>query len=149
MRCQSVVGYTPNRTFRLFSALVVIVVQSLILIGVYTALPNVYYPLEVLAGAPGEFNVAYQTILDAIAPITLATAAVQAVVYIWTVILGTFIVRAVTSDQKIAEQVGMGATIGEANAGSNVAGFSWMKCLFVSGVSLFVTVILLGLFLGI
>ena len=130
-------------------ALVVIIVQSLILIGVYTALPNVYYPLEVLAGAPGEFNVAYQTILDAIAPITLATAAVQAVVYIWTVILGTFIVRAVTSDQKIAEQVGMGATIGEANAGSNVAGFSWMKCLFVSGVSLFVTVILLGLFLGI
>jgi hypothetical protein len=129
-------------------ALVVIVVQSLILIGVYTALPNVYYPLEVLAGAPGEFNVAYQTILDAIAPITLATAVVQAVIYIWTVILGTFIVRAVTSDKKIAEQLGMGATTAEATSSNEVAGFSWMKCLFVSGVSLFVTIILLGLFLG-
>jgi hypothetical protein len=129
-------------------ALVVIVVQSLILIGVYTALPNVYYPLEVLAGTSGEFNVAYRAILDTIAPITLATAVVQAIVYIWTVALGTFIVRAVTSDKKIAEQLGMGTTTAETTAGNEVAGFSWMKCLFVSGVSLFVTIILLGLFLG-
>jgi hypothetical protein len=129
-------------------ALIVIVVQSLILIGVYTALPNVYYPLSVLAGAPGEFEAAYQVILDTIAPITLATAVVQAITYVWTVTLGTFIVRAVTSDKKIAEKVGMGATTAEATASSEVTGFNWMKCLLVSGVSLFVTIILLGLFLG-
>lgn len=129
-------------------ALVVIVIQSIILIGVYTALPNIYYPLEVLAGAPGEFEVAYQTVLDAVAPTTLATGVVQAVIYIWTVILGTFSVRAVTTDKKIAEQVSMGATTVETTAGIEVAGFSWMKCLLVSGVSLFVTIILLGLILG-
>ena len=129
-------------------ALVVIVIQSIILIGVYTTLPNVYYPLEVLAGTSGEFNVAYQAILDTIAPITLATAVVQAIVYIWTVVLGTFIVRAITTDKKIAEQLGMGTTTAETTANNEVAGFSWMKCLFVSGVSLFATIILLGLFLG-
>jgi hypothetical protein len=130
-------------------ALIVIVIQSLILIGIYTALPNVYYPLSVLAGAPGEFEGAYQVILDTIAPITLATAVVQAIAYVWTVILGTFIVRAITTDKKIAEQVSMGATTAETTPGSEVVGFNWMKCLLVSGVSLFVTIILLGLFLGI
>jgi hypothetical protein len=130
-------------------ALVVLVIQSLILIGVYTALPNVYYPLPVLAGAQNEFNMAYQVILDTIAPITYATAVVQAIIYIWTVVLGTFIVRAVTSDQKIAQQANMGAAATETTVSSEVEGLGWMKCLFVSGVSLFVTIILLGLFLGI
>jgi hypothetical protein len=130
-------------------ALVVIVIQSLILIGVYTALPNVYYPLPVLAGAQNEFTVAYQVILDTIAPITYATAVVQAIIYVWTAILGTFIVRAVTSDQKITQQANMGAAATETTVNNEVEGLSWMKCLLVSGVSLFVTIILLGLFLGI
>ena len=130
-------------------ALIVIVIQSVIMVGVYTALPNVYYPLAVLAGAPEEFDVAYKVILDNIASVTSATAVVQAAIYIWTVVLGTFIVRAVTSDAKIAEQLGMGATVSDANSRGDVAGFGWMKCLLVSGVSLFVTIILLGLLFGI
>jgi hypothetical protein len=130
-------------------SLIVIVIQSIILVGVYTALPDVNYPLAVLAGSPGEFEVAYQGVLDAISSITLATAVVQAATYVWTVALGTFIVRAVTSDSKIAEQAGAGTTVSDSTASSDVAGFSWMKCLFVSGVSLFVTIILLGLLFGI
>ena len=130
-------------------ALVVIVIQSFILIAVYTALPNVFYPLQVLAGAQNEFTPAYQTIVDTIAPITYATAVVQAIIYVWTVILGTFVVRAVTSDQKIAQQANMGAAATETTVTSEVEGFGWMKCLLVSGLSLFVTIILLGLLLGI
>lgn len=129
-------------------SLIVIVIQSIILVAVYSALPDVYYPLEVLAGSEEEFTMAYQVIVDAIAPVTLAAAAVQAVTYVWTVILGTFIVRAVTSDKKIAEQA-MGPTVSDATASIEVEGLGWMKCLLVSGVSLFVTIILLGLFLGI
>jgi hypothetical protein len=129
-------------------SLIVIVIQSIILVAVYTALPDVYYPLEVLAGSDEEFTVAYQVIIDTIADVTLAAAVVQAVTYVWTVILGTFVVRAVTSDKKIAEQA-MGPTVSDATASIEVEGFSWMKCLLVSGVSLFVTIILLGLFLGI
>jgi hypothetical protein len=130
-------------------ALIVIVVQAIILVGVYAAMPSVYYPLAVLAGAPGEFGVAYQVILDTLSSITLVSAAVQAGVYIWTVALGTFVVRAVTSDTKIAEQLGMGTTTSNALVGNDVTGFGWMKCLLVSGLSLFVTIILLGLLFGI
>ncbi len=130
-------------------ALIIIVIQSVILVGIYTALPEVYYPLAVLAGTPEEFEAAYQVILDTISSVTSVTAIVQSAIYIWTVILGTFIVRAVTSDAKIAEQLGMGATVSEATSSGYVKGFSWMKCLLVSGLSLFVTIILLGLLFGI
>jgi hypothetical protein len=127
-------------------SLIVIAIQSIILVAIYTALPDVYYPLGVLAGSDEEFTVAYQVILDTIADVTLAVAVVQAITYIWTVVLGTFIVRAVTSDKKIAEQATMSATVSDATASIEVVPFSWMKCLLVSGVSLFVTIIVLGLF---
>jgi hypothetical protein len=42
----------------------------------------------------------------------------------------------------------MGKTVADATATSDVTAFSWMKCLLVSGVSLFVTIILLGLLFG-
>jgi hypothetical protein len=101
-----------------------------------------------LAGSDQEFTVAYQVILDAIADVSLASAVVQSIAYVWTVVLGTFIVRAVTSDQKIAEQATMNATVSDATASVEAVGFGWMKCLLVSGVSLFVTIIALSLFLG-
>ena len=105
-------------------ALVTIVIQALILAVVYTSLPNLYYLLEVLAGTPGEFEVAYQVILDEIAFVTMVGGIIQAAVYTWTVALGTFIVRAITE-------------------------FSWMKSLLVSGVSLLLTIIILGFLLGV
>lgn len=129
-------------------ALIVIVIQAIILVGVYTALPDVYYPLATLVGPLGEYAVAFQAILDSIASITFVTAIIQAAIYIWTVALGTFIVHAVTSDAKIAEQLGMSATTSDATPSNSAEGFSWMKCLLVSGVSLFVTIIILGLLFG-
>jgi hypothetical protein len=104
-------------------ALIIVVIQSLILVAVYTTLPSLYYPLEVLAGTPGEFEVAYQVILDSIAFVTMVGGIIQAVVYVWIVALGAFIIRA-------------------------IAEFSWMKCVLVSGASLFLTIIILG-FMGI
>jgi hypothetical protein len=130
-------------------ALITIVIQAFILAVIYTALPNLYYPLEVLAGAPEEFAVAYQGILDAIASVNSASVALQLVIYGWTVALGTFITRAITGNKKIAEQLGMGAAASDATGIGEITGFSWMKCLLVSGASLFLTVIILGLLLGV
>jgi hypothetical protein len=131
-------------------ALVVLVIQALLLVAVYTTLSNIYYPLEVLAGVPGEFQTAYQVILDAIATVTSVTAAIQLVIYGWIVGLGTFITRAITGDKKIAEQASRGkVATGDATSVSDVTAFSWMKCLLVSGASLFLTIIILGLLLGI
>jgi hypothetical protein len=130
-------------------ALIIIVIQSLILAVVYTTLPSLNYPLEVLAGIPGEFEVAYQVILDEIAFVTLVGGVIQVAVYVWTVALGTFITRAITADEKIAEQLSMGKPASDATIGRGVTEFSWMKCLLVSGGSLFMTIILLGFVLGV
>jgi hypothetical protein len=130
-------------------ALVTLVIQALILAVVYTSLPSLFYPLEVLAGTPGEFEVAYQVILDEIAFVTLVGGIIQSVVYVWVIALGTFIVRAITGDEKIAEQVSMGKVASDTTISRDVTAFGWMKCLLVSGASLFLTIIILGLLLGI
>ena len=105
-------------------ALVTMVVQALILIVTYTTLPNIYYPLEVLAGVPGEFDVAYQVILNAIATVTLIGGIVQIAVYVWTIALGAIITRAITA-------------------------FGWLKSLLVSGASFLLTLLILGFILGV
>jgi hypothetical protein len=130
-------------------ALIVLVIQALILAVVYTSLPSLFYPLEVLAGTPGEFEVAYQVILDKIATVTLVGGIIQVAVYVWIVALGAFITRAITGDKKIAEQVSMGKVTSDTTVSSEVTAFSWMKCLLVSGASLFLTIIILGFILGI
>jgi hypothetical protein len=105
-------------------ALVTLVIQALILIVTYTTLPNIYYPLEVLAGVPGEFDVAYQVILNAIATVTLIGSIVQIAVYVWTIALGAIITRAITA-------------------------FGWLKSLLVSGASFLLTLLILGFILGV
>ena len=105
-------------------ALVTMVVQALILIVTYTTLPNLYYPLEVLAGVPGEFDVAYQVILNAIATVTLIGSIVQIAVYVWTIALGAIITRAITA-------------------------FGWLKSLLLSGASFLLTLLILGFILGV
>jgi hypothetical protein len=130
-------------------ALVITVIQALILAVVYTSLPNLFYPLEVLAGTPGEFDVAYQVILDKIAFVTLVGGILQVAIYVWTVALGAFITRAITGDKKIAEQLSMGKVTSDTTISSDVTAFSWMKCLLVSGASLLLTIIILGFILGI
>jgi hypothetical protein len=133
-------------------ALTTIVIQAIIIAVIYTTLPNLNYPLEILNYVSGEFQGAYDTLLNEIATVNTVGYIVQAIVYIWTAALGTFITRAITSDKQIAAQAAMGKPIMD-TAGTEgsveVQGFSWMKCILVSGASLFLTIIILGLLLGI
>ena len=126
-------------------ALVVMVIQYLIIAVVYTSLPSLYYSLDFWAGVPGESAMANEILLEELASVNMASYILQIVVWGWTIVLGTFITRAVTSDKKVAEQVSMGKTASETTVVGDVTGLSWMKCLLVSGVSLFVTIIVLGL----
>lgn len=129
-------------------ALVALVIQALIITVIYTTLPNLYYSLDILNYIPGEFQAAYDTLLNEIATINTASYIVQAAMWVWTVALGTFITRAITGSKQIADQVSMGKPVPEATANGEVTAFSWMKCLLVSGASLFLTIIILG-FLGV
>jgi len=126
-------------------ALITMVIQAVIVTVVYTTLPDLYYPLELLAYLPGEFEAARDILLSQLANINIAEYIIQAAIWLWTVALGTFIVRAITSDKKIAEQVNMGKAVMNATASSEVMEFSWMKCLLVSGMSMFLTIMILGL----
>jgi hypothetical protein len=134
-------------------ALITIVIQAIIVAVIYTTLPNLNYQLEILNYVSGEFQGAYDTLLNEIATVNTVGYIVQAIVYIWTAALGTFITRAITSDKQIAAQAAMGKPItdiaGATESSVEVQGFSWMKCILVSGASLFLTIIILGLLLGI
>ena len=115
-------------------ALVTMVIQAIILAGVYTTLPQIHYPLEVLAGVPGEFQAAYQVLLDSIATATQISGIVQIAVYVWTVALGAIITREVT---------------GQAAEGAPISlQFGWMKSLLTSAASFLLTIIIL-VFLGV
>jgi hypothetical protein len=105
-------------------SLITLVVQAIILIVVYTFLPDLSYPLEILGGVPGEFEVANQLILDKISFVSNVGGIIQIAVYAWIVALGTFIAKTLT-------------TLG------------WMKSFLVSGASLLLTVFLLGILLQI
>jgi hypothetical protein len=129
-------------------ALVTLVIQALIITVIYTTLPNLYYSLNILNYVPGEFQAAYDILLSQIATVNMASYIVQAAMWVWTVALGTFITRAITGSKQIAEQVSRGKPVPEATVGGEVTAFSWMKCLLVSGASLFLTIIILG-FLGV
>jgi len=127
-------------------ALITIVIQAFIVAAVYTTLSDLNYHLEILAYVSGEFEMARDVLLNQLSTVNLVGSILQIVMWIWFIPLGTFITRAVTGDKKIAEQVQMGKALSNATTGE-VTPFSWMKCLLVSGVSLFLTIILLD-FLG-
>jgi hypothetical protein len=126
-------------------ALVILVIQAVIITIVYTTLPDLNYTLEVLAYVSGEFQGAYQVLFDKIATVSTIGYIIQGAVWIWIVILGTFITRAITSDKTIAEQLQTGKAASDTAVSGEVEGFSWMKCLLVAGASLFLTIIILGL----
>jgi hypothetical protein len=131
-------------------ALVTLVIQAIIIVALYTTLPNLYYPLEVLAGVPGEaFNAASSVISNQIAIVALAGSIVQIAVYIWTVGLAAIITRDITGGVKIAEQTGMGTPVIDATTAPEMRGFSWMKSLLVAGASFLLTLIILSFVLGV
>jgi len=116
-------------------ALVVLVIQAFISLAVYTTLPSLYYPLEVLAGVSGEFEVAYQVLLDAIATVTQITGIVQVAAYVWIVALGAIIAHDITS-----QTVENAPTLPQ---------FGWMKSLLTSAASFMLTLVILGFVLGV
>ena len=116
-------------------ALVTLVIHALILIVAYTTLPRISYSLEVLAGVSGEFTVAYQVILDAIASVSQIGGIVQIVVYVWIVALGAIIAHDVTT------QAVEGA--------AGVPQFGWMKSILTSAASFLLTLLILGFVLGV
>ena len=124
-------------------ALVIIVIQAIIVAAFYTTLADLYYPLEILAYVSGEFEMARDVLLNQLATVNMVANILQGVVWVWLIALGAFITRAITGDKKIAEQVRMGKAPSDAAVTIEVTEFSWMKCLLVSGVSLFLTIILL------
>jgi hypothetical protein len=126
-------------------ALIILVIQAIIIAVVYMTLPDLYYPLEILAYISGEFEVAYEVLFNQIATVNTLGYIIQGAVWVWIVALGTFITRAITGDKKIAEQLSMGKAASGTTVSSEVTEFSWMKCLLVSGASMFLTIIILGL----
>jgi hypothetical protein len=126
-------------------ALITLVVQSVILLVTYsTSLPNVKYPLEILAGIPSESNAAYVAVDATIANVLTIGSIVQIVTYVWIIGLGTFIVREVTA---VAPTTPMGTPAPEGEPVLGPQQFGWLKCLLVSAVAFVLTVTILG-FLG-
>jgi hypothetical protein len=115
-------------------ALVTMVIQAVIIGLVYTTLPNIYYPLEVLAGVAGEFEGAYQIILDNIAMVNQISGYVQMAVYVWIVGLGAIIAHDITAQQIEGAPV--------------VPQFGWMKSVLTSAASFLLTLLILGFVLG-
>lgn len=102
-------------------ALIVTVVQTLINIAATSALPSLYYPIEFLAGVPGETAAVSNAITAAAANYSLIASVLQLAAYVWIAGLGTMIVRALIPE------------------------FSWTKSLLASAASLIATILLLSL----
>ncbi len=115
-------------------ALVTMVIQTLLIVGVYLTLPDVYYPLEVLAGVVGEFQAAYQVILDSIATVTQISLYIQVAIYVWLVGLSTIITREITA------QPVEGAPVAQQ--------FGWMKSILTAAGSFLLTLLILGFLVG-
>jgi hypothetical protein len=124
-------------------AFVTLVVQSIILLVVYSELlPNLNYSLEFLANIPGEADAAASVIENMVAQVLQIGGAVQIAVYVWIVALGAFITREVTA---VAPA---GPATPETGPVLGPQQFGWLKCLLVSGAAFALTITILS-FLGI
>ncbi|MGE5637094.1 MAG: hypothetical protein ACM3WQ_00165 [Chloroflexota bacterium] len=134
-------------------ALVTLVVHAVILTIIYAELlPNIYYPLEIVAAILGEADAATLALQNGLSQIFQISSYVQIAIWIWLFGLGTFIVRTITGmvytprvDILKPETSAQPET--EASAVS-LPQFGWVKSALVSAVSLALTIIILG-FLGI
>jgi len=116
-------------------ALVVTIIQTLITIAATTTLQPVYYPIEFLANVPVEAQSINNAFSANTATFSLIGSVFQILTYFWTIILGAIITRTIT------------APTGEGLP--TVPQFSWGKSILVSGASLFLTIIIMGLLIGI
>jgi hypothetical protein len=120
-------------------ALITLVVQALLTLATYSTLAPVNVPLEYFAGIQGEFEAANQAILMALEQATSVSGIIQIVVYVWTIALGAFIVRDVSTT--------LAVSTGEMPSGTQTQ-FNWVKCLLVSAASFLLTLLILA-FLGV
>lgn len=107
------VGYT----------LVALLVQALINVAAYAALPPLYYRLELIGGVGGESNAAYNELMNAAYPIPDIVSYAQIATRIWSVILCIFAVRAGTE-------------------------LSWGKSILVAAAGYMITILIVGILLG-
>jgi hypothetical protein len=112
-------------------ALVAMVIEAITLSIAYTALfPRTNYPLEYLAGVPGESNAAAQVIMNEWASVSMVDGIVRIATYIWIAVLGGIVTRVITVT-------------------AEVPGFGWLKSLLVSAASFALTFLILTQFVGI
>ena len=117
-------------------AFVTMVVQALILLVAYAQSPDLYLPLEALAGSADLNLVLSKTALGAINFLNLTQSVASVIVFVWTIALGAIITRSITAPVPAAE-------------GTPVMSqqFGWMKSVLVSGASFLLMLLIVG-FLG-
>jgi hypothetical protein len=98
-------------------------------------------PIEVLANVSGGLNLLPAATVDAINTANLITSAVLIIIYVWTVALGTFIIRDITAGQPQTQEPVIIET-------STTPQFSWFKSILVSAAAFLVTLLIMGFLLG-
>ncbi len=105
-------------------ALITMAVQAAVNALAYSSVSGVYYPYELIVGAEGEADVAYNAILDQTAFVSYIGRFTQVAVYIWTIALCSLAVRVLTA-------------------------FSWIKSILIGVVAYLATILVIGFILGI
>jgi hypothetical protein len=121
-------------------ALVTLVVQTIIVLVVYSTLPTLYLPVEVLANVSGGLDLMPAATVDAINSAQFITGVVQIAIYIWIVGLGALITRSITTVQTQTPPVIEGPPAAQQ--------FGWLKSILVSAAALLLTILILGFLLG-
>jgi hypothetical protein len=122
-------------------AMITLVIQAIIFLAVYLTLPTIYLPIEVLANVSGGMSLLPAATVDAISTANLITSVVLIIIYVWTVALGTFIIRDITAGQPQTQEPVIIET-------SPAQQFSWFKSILVSAAAFLVTLLIIGFLLG-
>ena len=130
-------------------AFVTFIVQSLLLLATYSTLSAINVPVEYFAGVPGEFDAANQAILSALDQVSFVGGIVTIAVYIWTIGLGTFIIRAATGASAATATGAVTPATGEVVVGMQPSQFGWLKCIVISAASFLLTILILGFVFGV
>jgi len=98
-------------------------VQALVNAAVFSTLPQLYYPFELLGGVEGETEIAYNTILEKTWLVSQISGYIQVGVYVWTIALGAIATRSLTE-------------------------FTWTKSFLIATLAYFASMMVESLILG-
>jgi len=104
-------------------ALITLFIQAVINTVTYATAPTLYYPLEFFGGVKGEFEIAYNKILEETWLVSMIGNYVQIAMYIWTIALCAIALRL-------------------------LAEISWTKSLLIATVAYFVNMLVESFLLG-